>query len=187
MINLSWIQLLSGAFAIAVTMASAGFTIGYSLRSGLIAELRLQLERVDRHSGQLQVALDQCKETRVESQAVLAPPSAATSPGNVVVNITSPSDGSRVSNFIDVNYSLNGDLPSGYQAILVVRDPIGQYWSWGSSSSGRHYRVQIGTAADSGSEFEIGVLITNQEFPLGRPRQNLPGGIAYESITVRRE
>jgi hypothetical protein len=187
MIKLSWIQLLSGVFAIAVTMASAGFTLGYSLSSGLIAELRLQLERVDRHNGQLQASLDQCKETRIAGKAVHIIPSAAASPENDAVTITSPSNGSKVPNFIDVAYSLNGDLPSGYKAILVVRDPIGQYWSWGSSSSGRHYRVQIGTSVDSGREFEIGVLITNQEFPLGKPRQKLPGGIAYESITVRRE
>ena len=68
MINLSWPQLLSGAFAIAVAMASASFTVGYSLRSGLIAELRLQLERVDQHNGQLHLALDQCKETCGDSE-----------------------------------------------------------------------------------------------------------------------
>jgi hypothetical protein len=101
------------------------------------------------------------------------------------VTFLEPPDGAIVDPFDTVRYTISGEVPSGYTPILVVRDPLGQFWSWGSSSSHTH-GVQFGVADDSGQQFDIGVLITDQEFPLNSPRRDLPRNIHYESISVRR-
>lgn len=105
---------------------------------------------------------------------------------NIVITISIPQNGDMVSQFSDVEYRLKGELPEGYEPVLLIRDPLGQYWSWGITPSGSRKRVQFGVAEDSGREFEVGILITNVEIPLGQPTQILPKGIVYESVVVKR-
>ena len=102
------------------------------------------------------------------------------------VTFRQPKNGAQVPQFVDVEYAIVGTVPTSYRAILVVRDPLGQYWSWGTSTSGRHVRVQIGVAEDCGRQFEIGVLVTDRGLPFGQSLRVLPEGIAYEIISVTR-
>ncbi len=106
--------------------------------------------------------------------------------GDIVVDFATPLHGDIVGQYVNVAYSLQGAIPAGYQAVLLIRDPLGQYWSWGSSAAMRHARVQVGMPEDTGRDFEIGVLVTNREVPLGMPMQVLPEHIGFRSIVVKR-
>lgn len=101
--------------------------------------------------------------------------------------IDMPKNNEEVKQFTDVKFHVNGHLPNGYKPILLIRDPLGQYWSWGASITGRRKRVQIGMPEDYGKEFEIVILITDKTIPLGKPTQLLPPGFYYESVIVIRK
>jgi hypothetical protein len=101
------------------------------------------------------------------------------------VNTLRPHDGDLVDQFTDVVYELVGRTPAGSHATVLVRDPLGQYWSWGPSSSGEHNLVQLGMPADHGRKFQIGVLITSEDVPRGVPTDVLPRGV-FRSISVTR-
>lgn len=88
---------------------------------------------------------------------------------------------------VNVEYRVEGRIPQGYHPVLLVRDPLGQYWSWGASPSHRHIGVQIGVVEDSGKDFEIGVLVTKTQIPLNQPRRTLPPGLVFRSIVVTRQ
>ena len=107
-------------------------------------------------------------------------------PKPLQVNFIRPRSGAIVPIWTDVIYSINGEIPIGYHGTLLVRDPIGQYWSWGASTTQEHSRVQIGVKKDSGENFSIGVLVTNLDLPMSKPTRNLPAGICYDSISVTR-
>jgi hypothetical protein len=66
-----------------------------------------------------------------------------------------PSAGDLVSLFADVEYEVRRPIPKGYRALLLVRDPLGQYWSWGSAPSGTRRRVQFGVLDDTGKDYEV--------------------------------
>lgn len=105
---------------------------------------------------------------------------------NMRIEFVRPRQGDRVPQFADVEYRVNGSIPHGYREVLLVQDPLGQYWSWGTPI-GRQRRVQIGVAEDRGRQFILIILITRQEIPKGTPYQNLPHGIYHSSITVIRQ
>jgi len=106
--------------------------------------------------------------------------------GIAEIRFESPAPRAHVSQLIDVKYSVSGKIPPGYRALLVTQDPLGQYWSWGSSPAGVHRRVQMGVAEDVGLEFNIFVLITNEVFPINQPRRSLPSALFRRSISVIR-
>jgi hypothetical protein len=127
-----------------------------------------------------------------ESQRAIASPHderAASNDGSraveVDVNVQQPRDGDLVDQFTEVVYKVTGHIPSGSRPILLVRDPFGQYWSWGSSSNHERRIVQLGMPPDHGRRFEIGILIGSEEMPPGVPTQVRPSGF-YRSITVTR-
>lgn len=105
---------------------------------------------------------------------------------NLMIEFVRPRQGDYVPQFADVEYRVDGSIPAGYREVLLVEDLLGQYWSWGTLT-GRQRRVQIGEAEDSGKQFTLIVLITNQEIRLGVPYQSLPEGIYQSSITVTRQ
>jgi hypothetical protein len=97
-----------------------------------------------------------------------------------------PQMGERVPQFVDVHYKIRTPLPSDQRVVLLVRDPLGQYWSWGTAPTGLQRRVQIGVAEDTGKEFELVLLLTNTTIPLGTPFQMLPSGTVAQAITIQR-
>ncbi len=97
-----------------------------------------------------------------------------------------PKDGETVKGYIDVSYSVEGDIPSGYHVILVVQDPIGQYWSWGKVTAELPKRIQVGVEKDEGKGFNILLLVTNLTFPISQPRYDLPNHISVSRIHVVR-
>jgi len=102
------------------------------------------------------------------------------------ISIIRPEDGDSVGQFVVVEYRVHGELQGGYDPIVLVRGPDGPYHSWGTFSSGLHLRVQIGTEVDAGEEFEIGVLVTDEQIEKDEVRQRRPAGIEYDSVTVTR-
>ncbi len=103
------------------------------------------------------------------------------------IEVISPKDGESVTQFTDIHYLVNGQIPEDYNVILAVCDPIGQWWSWGEISGRNVYhRVQLGVDIDRGKPFEIRVIVTDEEFPINQPRRILPVAIASESVKVFR-
>lgn len=96
-------------------------------------------------------------------------------------------DGDTVPQFIDVQYSQVGNIPSEMHTILVVQDPLGQFWSWGNVYPKLSKRIQVGIPEDSGATFHIGLLVTGQDFPINKPKRGLPNHAHFQSIEIRRE
>jgi hypothetical protein len=91
-----------------------------------------------------------------------------------------------VEKFITVRFAIQGSLPARVRPLLVVRDPLGQWWSWGISKTDTFEKIQIGIDRDSGDSFEIRVILTDEDFPRDQPRPNLPRSIGSDSVIVVR-
>lgn len=101
--------------------------------------------------------------------------------------ITYPKAGATVKMKDEVEFVIQGEIPPKHVAMLVIRDPTGQWWSWGSSKSGRFSQVQFGVEHDKGESFEARILITDSPFPKNDPRNYLPDSIASDSVIVVRQ
>ena len=188
MMNISWQQLLAGAFALVLAVAGATFAIVKLATDNYVSVLQLQTVQLDSRVRQLQERLDVVLSTHEGSAGVSAPvPEQAPSDRRPIsISFKQPMDAAQVADFIDVEYSVVGDLPGGSHPVLFVKDPLGQYWSWGTSRTGRHIGVQIGVATDKGRQFEVLVLVTNQDVAFGQVSRALPESVVEASITVTR-
>jgi hypothetical protein len=100
------------------------------------------------------------------------------------IRVNQPKDGELVDQFVNVSYQ-GGDA-GRTRRLLVVRDPIGQYWNWGRIAAGEVRRVQLGLPEqDRGRPFEIGILTTEESIAIGVPNHQRPSG-PFTSVTVRR-
>jgi hypothetical protein len=111
-------------------------------------------------------------------------------PSSLSVNISSPQDGSAVFSPVDVSFTVTGTIPEGFNPVVLVGDPLGQFWSWlhvQDQGNGKWFlsRVTLGNEEDCGKSFELHVVITNETVPVGQPT-NLPNGVAH-NITVTKE
>ena len=104
---------------------------------------------------------------------------------NIDIEFINPKNNSRINQFTDIQYRIHGKIPNNYRPVLLIRDPLGQYWSWGTAKEFKS--VQIGQNTDVGRQFELVILITNNEISLGQPSQTLPKGIFHKSIRVLRK
>lgn len=182
MINLKPRQLIGGLIAIALVVAISTFYITKFATNDAINMSSEQVSVLSEKINKLQAELDK--------REVDLDPSLATRPANndsITIAIDEPMENSSVKQFISVRYVIKGNVPKNHRPVLVIRDPLGQYWSWGTSSSGIFRRVQIGVTTDNGRKFEIGILVTDKIFPMGSPRMSLPKGIAYTSVFVVRK
>jgi hypothetical protein len=102
------------------------------------------------------------------------------------VTMRFPGHGEAVDQFTDMMFDVSGRVPAGYTPIAYVRDPLRQYWSFGSIAAKTPKRVQVGTQDDRRGEFEIGVWITNQDPRPGAPFVDPPANIGHASSTVVR-
>jgi hypothetical protein len=187
-IKLTAYKALSIAGMIAMAVSGATFAATRLACDSLVASLRLQVEVLDRRLTEvMNQPVASTKSTPPAVNPAAAAEVTARAPADLSVQFLSPKDGDTVSQFTDVAFKVSGRLPPGHRAILLIRDPIGQYWSWGSVSSDKHPRVQIGTADDAGREFELGVLVVADELPVGRPTTARPAGYFYSHITIKRK
>lgn len=187
MLKISWPQFLSGVFVLIVTVAGGSFTVCKFAKDGEVAEYRLRIGSLERRVQELEKRLELClkasnrqtvnKQTRISNPVINAP----------FVKIIEPKSGSLVEKFNTIRFSVHGSLPTGVQPLLLVRDPLGQWWSWGKSNTGEFSRVQIGVDQDKGESFEIRLLLTEEELPRNQPHPDLPRSIASDSVIVIRK
>jgi len=105
---------------------------------------------------------------------------------NYSLKFTQPQDGEIVQQASNISYSLSGNIPEGSHVVLIIKDPLRQYWSWGQLRPNEVKRVQLGIARDTGEEFTIGLLVTEQEFPVNQPTYELPKHSSFTKIDVKR-
>ncbi len=183
--NVSWTQLLSGIFALTTAVAGATFTIAKYAQESEIATYRLRIEMQDRRIVELEGRLN---EKQIQ-EPIMPPPGTDQDQkqkiGVVSVQILSPLK--TVPQFADVRFALKGELPGGFKPLLAVRDPLGNWWSWGTSDSSTYYSVQFGTDVDRGKQFEIRVIVSDEDFPPNQPRRSLPKSLASSAVMVTRE
>jgi hypothetical protein len=176
-ISLTLQQACGACLSIICIVAGATYTITKLATDSYVGVLLLQTSQLDRRVQELQQQV-------VRNSG--APSKDRHEEETLDLIFVEPRADAKVDQFTDVLFSLKGKIPTGYQPILVVRDPLGQYWSWGPSTGGRIPRVQMGVTTDSGQRLEIGVIITNADMPRGRPIPELPRNIFYKSINVVR-
>jgi hypothetical protein len=179
---LSYTSLL---LALLSAVAAAAFTIAKYAKEAEIASYRLTVERQDRRIGELQERL---KEKNAQTRIVPLPQIVQKHTpdiGTPSVRILSPNN--TVSQFADVKYELTGTLPLGFKSILVVRDPLGNWWSWGTTDSSTYYSVQFGVDIDRGKQFELRIIVSDDDFPLNQPRRTLPQSIASSAVVLTRQ
>ncbi len=185
--EITWKQALAAVFALAVAVAGGTFALVTYAKEAEIGAYRLKMEMLDRRVVEL--------ERRLAAQLPHEPTNSGsdthtspTSSGDALsIELIRPKDGESVPQFADVRYRVHGVIPENYKAILVVRDPLDQWWSWGASESGIYYNVQFGVSVDRGQSFEVKVIVTNEEFPRNQVIRSLPRAIKSESISVIRD
>jgi len=185
MIQISWPQFLAGLFALTASVAGATFALVTYAKEAEVAAYRLRAEMQDRRLIEIEKRLnvDAASAPTPSSAAVAQAPDGTSS--DISVQILSPTR--TVPQFADVKFSLTGRLPAGYKPMLVVRDPIGQWWPWGTTESSTYNSIQFGVDVDRGKQFEIRIVITNEELPLNQPRRSLPKGLAFGASVVTRQ
>jgi hypothetical protein len=197
----SWTTIISGIFALVCAVGGGAYKIGADARQSELAALKEQVATAgiqvinantrcamtERYATDLEKRLDVCTKTRPNSNPKKAATNGSIVAGPPTVRISSPSSEKPVGKNIDVTIELAGSIPHGLHPALLVRDPLGQWWSWGSAQSDRWYEVKIGDATDSGKSFEIRVLLTDQKLTLGKLDAPPPPSVASDSIEVVRQ
>lgn len=85
--------------------------------------------------------------------------------------------------FINVRYITAKRAPADTKPFLLVRDPLGQYFSWGILEPGEWRTVQLGDRDSSGT-FETGIVYSSLNLPKNEVFQNRPPGVyAGRSLT----
>ena len=180
-------KLFAGAFTLSVAMAGGVYSVVTYAKQSEIHAYQLKIEMLDRRVVELEREIAKVKTVRLDSKSDGIINAQNETNGLPSVYISSPKSQEVVSQFTDVRFDTTDKLSKGYKIILVIRDPIGQWWSWGQSESGLYPNVQFGTSVDKGQSFEIGVIVTKDGFPKGQPRRSLPTYTSSDFITVVRE
>ncbi len=183
--NVSWPQLLAGIFALTAAVAGATFTISKYAKEAEIAAYRLRIEMQDRRILELERRLNEKQiQTPITPTPGIGQPH---KPKTRVVSVHILSPLKTVPQFADVRFALTGELPTGFKPLLAVRDPLGNWWSWGTTDSSTYYSVQFGTDVDRGKQFEIRVIVSDEDFPPNQPRRSLPKSVATSAVVVTRQ
>ncbi len=106
--------------------------------------------------------------------------------GVVRAGFNEPLAHDTVDQYADVSYFVTPEPAAPCKVMLVVRDPLGQFWSWGTTRGSDSRRIQIGSSSDAGASFQIGLLITKANVPYGQPLSQRPPGVLYRTISVVR-
>lgn len=183
--NITW-QQMTLIWTVIVVSAGAAFTVCVYAGESKVSAYELRISGLEQRVQQLEKQLAIC--LKGQDRQVTAQNSTTTN-GDVSllsVLITYPKAGAIVNMRDKVEFVLQGELPPKHVAMLVIRDPTGQWWSWGSTKSGEFKRVQFGVERDSGESFEARILITDSPIPKNDPQNYLPDSIASDSVIVVR-
>ncbi len=187
MISISWTQLLAGAFALAIAVASGAFTATKFAVESEIKGYSLRIEQLERQTRETEKRLMLCLKANDREVSKRPTKELDSNSSLPLVEITSLKSGELVGISHTIKASVLGKLPIGYHTIVAIRDPLGQWWSWGKIKSGDPLMVQFGEERDSGESFEVRVLITDESFLKNQPHSVLPSAIASDSAIVIRE
>jgi hypothetical protein len=175
------VQLLSGAFILSSAIATGVYSIAKYAKDSELNHYKQLLEQAATREGVLKARL----ELAIKAADRRTPPDPT---GNTaLVTLLGPKSGQLVEHLEEVDFVVQGDVPDGFKPVLVVRDPQGQWWSWGSDKTGRFPKVQFGRASDEGESYEVRVILTKAETPRGHVMTNLPRFIASDSAIVIRK
>jgi len=184
--NITWQQLALIWTIIAISVGGT-FTVAVYASEKEIAAYELRIQELERRVREVEKRLEVClkaQDRQVVTARKAGTDSAVASPS---VLITYPKAGAKVQLRDRVEFLVQGKLPTGFVALLAVRDPTGQWWSWGQSSTGAFTGVQFGEPRDDGELFEARVLLTDAPYEKNNPRATLPDAIASDSVIVVRE
>src|SRR5688500_16877161 len=121
------------AFGLVTATAGATFQLVAYAKESEIATYKVASQMQERRIEQLEKRVDACES--LKDKSAVTKPQHEVDPKAISIRIMSPSNGGTVKQFDDVKAVINGRLPNGYRAMLVVRDPLGQWWSWGSDAN----------------------------------------------------
>lgn len=187
MLNITWTQFLSGLFAVIIAIAGGSFTICKYAKDGEISEYRLKIESLEERIDLVEKQLVMC--LKASERQVISENNAFNRENidSTFVKIIKPLSGTIVDPVTNIEFSINGTLPRNVHPLLVIRDPYGQWWSWGTSKTNLFENIKIGEKHDSKESFEIRVILTDEEFRTNEPHFDLPRFIASDSIIVIRK
>jgi hypothetical protein len=197
---LTWPKVLAGGFVVITACIGATYQLVNLSCQSQIAALKEQVataalhvstanlrsEIQDKRVVELERRIEQlvASGNSVSSKETILPLDSSAIPS---VRITSPANGAYIGAFVDVHANIAGLTGGAAKPVLFVRDPIGQWWPWGNPQGDTWYGVQIGLAIDKGKQFELRVVVTDQNFERGKPQHVAPQGLAISSVNVIRK
>ena len=184
--NITW-QQMSLIWTIIAVSAGGAFAVCSYANDAKVSAYELRIADLERRVQELEKQLEIC--LKAQDRQILRRPTSPTKPSLSfpTVLITYPKSGSGVEMFDRVEFVVQGQLPPKHVVLLAIRDPIGQWWSWGHKDNGRFPRVQFGEKRDRGESFEARLLITDSPFPRNKPQISLPESVASDSVIVVRK
>lgn len=201
LLDLTWPKVLTAGFLLASACTAATYQMIVLAKQSELSALKeqvatanlqvatanLRTEIQDRRVAELERRLDAASISgKVPTQKPQSAAATASS-GIPSIRVLSPSHGATVDAFVDIRIEVVGTVPRDHRAVLLVRDPTGQWWSWGPAQGDTWYGVQIGTGSDRGKQFELRVVLTGQTLEPGRPMRSAAQGIAVASVQVNRK
>lgn len=183
MIQIKWSQFFAGAFTLLVAAIAGTYTVTVFAGNAEVSAYRLEIDSLKRDVSELKKRLEVCTRSMQRD----ATGELVSGIDDVTVTLISPVAGATVGTYSRVKFAIQGEVPEGYQVLLAIRDPLGQWWSWGSTGSQQYQRVQFGSAEDSGERFEVRIMIAEQPFARSGVLTDLPLAIASDSAIVFRE
>ena len=183
--NITW-QQMSLIWTIIAVSAGGAFGVCVYANDAKVAAYELRISDLERRVRELEKQLEIC--LKAQDRQVVSPTSMASDSGAAFpsVLITYPKSGATVEMYDRVEFMVQGKLPDEHVALLAIRDPTGQWWSWGHNDTGNFPRVRFGAERDNGESFEARILITDSPFPKDDPRPVLPESVSSDSVVVVR-
>jgi hypothetical protein len=186
----NWIQIIIGSFALITASVSATYNIVSQFYEAQLISVKKQLDTLSGQFVETKTTLGGCDRTIHDLRDSLARCNAVHPPARI--HITSPRRGNnKVSDHADVKFQLTGALPEGFHPIVLVQDPLGQWWPWGNAQHEQSdlwsRTVQIGNQADIGRRFKIWIILTNQDLPQGQQLNEPPSFQVSDVLEVVRQ
>ena len=181
--NITW-QQMSLIWTIIAVSAGGAFAVAVYAHDAEVTAYEMNIKDLERRVREVEKRLEIC--LKAQDRQIVSSAGTDSKAKLPSVLVTYPKSGAEVQMYDRVEFLLQGKLPTGYVVLLAVRDPTGQWWSWGQSANGRFAQVQFGVPRDQGESFEARVLITDSPFPKNKPQTELPDAIASDSVIVIR-
>lgn len=185
--TITWNQLLSGIFVLACVASGATFTIvKYATESEMRGYL-LSISNEKENIKTLEKRLSLCFKSNSRDTTIKNEANSSLDYSNSMLKIVTPLSGKLVNKRDFVQVETIGEMPLGYKAYLYIRDPLGQWWSWGEIQEGIRMEVQFGESGDEEERFEVRVQLSDEVISKGGPHVILPGAVVSDSVIVVRK